>query len=148
MDLSGLLVQAVSSKFINIGKKEIGAMSEEGEKKKVLIVDDEPNVVRYLEMLLQDSGYKTVSALDGQKALEVAERETPALVILDVLMPEHTGTDFFRKLRKNKILGSIPIIVVSAAAGRNLVVKKPAAIFNKPIDPETFIAAVKKALNE
>ena len=117
-------------------------MSEKGEKKKVLIVDDEPNVVAYLEMLLQDSGYETFSALDGKKALEVAKRETPALVILDILMPEHTGTDFYRKLHKDKILGSVPIIVVSATAGRHLAVPKPTAIFNKPIDPEDFIAAV------
>ncbi|MFH1723727.1 MAG: response regulator [Elusimicrobiota bacterium] len=114
--------------------------------KKILIVEDEPHVVKYLEMFLHDAGFQTVSASDGQTGLELAKREKPDLVILDLMMPKKTGTDFYRKLSRDKELGDTPVIVVSGLAGRDLVVRKPAAVFDKPPDREGLIAAIKKAL--
>ena len=115
-------------------------------KKKILVLDDEKHIVTYLKTLLRQKGYETISALNVEDALEAAHREKPDLVILDLMMPKQTGTDFARKIARDKDLKHMPIIVVSALAARNLAVHKPVAVFDKPIDPEKFIAAVEKAL--
>ena len=114
--------------------------------KKILVIDDEADIRAFLEAVLENGGYETVTAENGAQGLEVARAERPALVILDLMMPNQTGTDFFRNLTKDKDLAGIPVIVVSGLAGRHLAVKEPVAVFDKPIDPDEFLAAVEKAL--
>jgi CheY-like chemotaxis protein len=114
--------------------------------KKILVVDDEPDVRKFLTAVLEKRGYETLTAANGKEAFEVAQRERPDLVILDLAMPGHTGTDFYRKLNKDRELGDTPIIVVSGLAGRHLALKEPVAVFDKPIDPEEFGSAVDTAL--
>ncbi len=114
--------------------------------KKILIIDDEADVRRYLSAILVKHGFETVTANDGVEGLEVARRERPDLVTLDLMMPNQSGTDFYRNLVKDKELGETPVIVVSGLPGRHLAVKQPAAVFDKPIDPEQFLAAVRSAL--
>ena len=114
--------------------------------KKILVVDDEADVRRYITAILAKGGYETVTAEDGAGALEVAQQEKPDLVVLDLQMPNQSGTDFYRKMSKDKDLGAVPVIVVSGLAGRHLAVTKPVAVFDKPIDPEELLAAVGKAL--
>jgi CheY-like chemotaxis protein len=114
--------------------------------KKILVVDDEADVRKFLTTVLEKEGYSTLVAEDGARALEVARIEKPDLVILDLMMPNQSGTDFYRKLSKDKELGETPVIVVSGLAGRHLAVKEPVAVFDKPIDPDQFLAAVAKAL--
>jgi CheY-like chemotaxis protein len=116
--------------------------------KKVLVIDDEADVRTFLTAVLKKGGYETVTASNGAEGLEVAKQEKPDVVILDLQMPDKTGTDFFRKLSKDKELGSTPIIVVSGLAGRHLAVREPVAVFDKPIDPDEFLAAVAKAVAE
>ena len=70
-------------------------------KKKILVVDDEPGVVAYLETLLQDNGYETVSAADGHLALEKFKSEHPDLVTLDISMPEKSGIRFYRDVKED-----------------------------------------------
>ena len=115
-------------------------------KKKILVLDDEKHIVTYLRTLLNQKGYEAISALSVEEALAAAHKERPDLVILDLMMPKQTGTDFARKIARDKDLKDIPIIIVSALAARNLAVHNPVAVFDKPIDPEKFIEAVKKAL--
>ena len=114
---------------------------------KILVIDDEADVRIYLSRLLQKHGYQTVLAEDGVDGLAAARREAPDLVILDLMMPKQSGTDFYRHLANDDDL-DIPVIVVSGMAGRHLAVKKPEAVFDKPIDPQEFISAVRKALGE
>jgi CheY-like chemotaxis protein len=114
--------------------------------KKILVVDDEPDVRRFLSAVLEKRGYGTVSAADGNEAFEKLESERPDLVILDLQMPAQTGTDFYRRLIKSKDFHDIPIIVVSGLAGRHLAVREPVAVFDKPIDPDEFGATVDRAL--
>jgi CheY-like chemotaxis protein len=114
--------------------------------KRILVVDDEADVRRFLTAVLEKRGYETMTAADGREAYEIAERERPDLIILDLQMPDQTGTDFFRRLTKHKDLEKIPIIVVSGLAGRHLAVREPLAVFDKPIDPDEFGAAVDRAL--
>ncbi len=114
--------------------------------KRILIVEDEPDVATYLEALLQDSGYETFLAANGRQGLEAAKAKKPDLIVLDLVMPGQTGHDLYRNLRKDKGLAHVPVIVVSAVVGRQRVIAKAAAVFDKPIDPKAFIEAVAKAL--
>jgi two-component system, cell cycle response regulator DivK len=115
---------------------------------KILIVDDEEDVRKYLTALLRKNGHQTVTASDGKEALELARAERPDLVTLDLMMPNQSGTDFYRQLSQDRDLAATPVIVVSGLPGRHLAVREPAAVFDKPIDPIAFIDAVRRALGQ
>ena len=66
-------------------------------KKKILIVDDEQDVLAYFEAVFQDSGYDTVLARDGFEGFELAKSEKPDLITLDITMPEHSGYHHYRR---------------------------------------------------
>lgn len=114
--------------------------------KKILVIDDEPDVRTFLTTVLKKHGYETVTATDGVEGLKMLKQERPVLVTLDLQMPNNTGTDFYRRLVKDKELGQTPVIVISGLPGRHLAVSEPAAVFDKPIDPDAFIEAVERAL--
>ncbi len=113
---------------------------------KVLVVDDEADIRKFITAVLNKRGYETVTAADGREALTVVERERPDVIILDLQMPNQTGTDFFRRLSKDDDLSAIPVIVVSGLAGRHLAVREPFAVFDKPIDPDEFGETVDRAV--
>jgi CheY-like chemotaxis protein len=112
----------------------------------ILVVDDEADVRTFLVAVLQKRGYETLTAADGREAFAVLQRDRPDLVILDLQMPNQTGTDFYRRLTKDRELSRTPVIVVSGLAGRHLAVKEPVAVFDKPIDPDEFGETVDRAL--
>ena len=116
--------------------------------KKVLVIDDEADVRKYLVAVLEKHGFETLTAVNGREGFEMAKNERPDVVILDLMMPNQSGTDFYRNLAKNKELADTPVIVVSGLPGRHLAVKKPVAVFDKPIVPADFIAAVNRALGQ
>jgi CheY-like chemotaxis protein len=105
----------------------------QGGRKKILILDDEANVVTYLQTLLQDNGYDTVSAADGNEGMEKMRSEKPDLVTLDISMPEKSGVGFYRELKEDPELASIPVVVVSAVTGYG----------GKPEDFEKFLGSRK-----
>lgn len=80
----------------------------------VLVVDDDEDMIEVLELLLQDAGYATRTALNGQQALEAVARSMPALIVLDMLMPVMNGWQFAREFRARYGTG-VPIVVASAA---------------------------------
>jgi CheY-like chemotaxis protein len=134
-------------------------MQGKDEPKRILIVDDEPDVVSYLEMLFRDHGYDTRNAGDGQEALELVRRERPDLITLDVSMPEASGTRFYRELRGDPVLAGIPVVIVTAVTGYGgdpygyekflsgrKIVPPPDGFFPKPIEPEQLLAAVAELL--
>ena len=127
--------------------------------KKVLIVDDEPDIVSYLEMILQDNGYETLSAVNGNEALERVRKDRPDLVTLDISMPEASGTRFYKELRTDSELSGIPVFIVTGVTGlggdpyayekfisNRRLVPAPEGYFPKPIDREAFIKAVNEVL--
>ena len=81
---------------------------------KILIADDEPNIVISLEYLLQREGYAVVVARDGQEALEAIAREKPALVLLDVMMPHKTGFEVCQAVRADETLQATKILMLTA----------------------------------
>ena len=135
-------------------------MSREKRVKKILIIDDEPNVVSYLEMLLQDCGYVTVTASNGRQGMEIARREKPDLVTLDVLMPEASGTRFYKEFKQDPELSKIPVVIVTAVTGLGgdpyayekfltgrRIVPAPDGFFPKPIEPQEFLAAIDELMD-
>ena len=129
-------------------------------KKKVLILDDEPHVVTYLEMLLQDHGYDTDSAPNGRVGLEKVRQEIPDLICLDITMPEESGIGFYRNLKDDSRFANIPVVVVTAVTGTGgdpdpfkqfLSTRKkippPEGFFSKPIDQKEFLEAISSLLS-
>ena len=90
------------------------------EDKTILVVDDEPDVLAYLTMVLEDSGFKVMSARDGNEALECIKQKKPDFISLDLVMPHKSGIKFYHELRKNKEWSDIPVIIVTAHARDDL----------------------------
>ena len=127
--------------------------------KKILVIDDEPHVVTYLETLLQDNGYETASAANGREAMEKVTTEKPDAITLDITMPEQSGIRFYRDLKENPEFKDIPVLVVTAVTGyggdpdtfENFLksrrqIPPPEGFFSKPIDRDEFLQAVEGLL--
>ena len=136
------------------------AKNEPGKRKKILVVDDEPHVVTYLETFLQDHGFDTMSASNGREGMEKVHADRPDLVCLDITMPGESGVRFYRNLKENPEFRSIPVIIVTAVTGyggdpesfRKFIstrkqVPPPEGFFAKPIDQQEFLVAVHKLLS-
>lgn len=141
--------------------------------KKILIVDDEPDIITFVSAVLEENGYTSLSAKDGVEGLDVLRKEKPDLVLLDLMMPKKSGIAMFQELRKDRDLSHIPVVVVTGVSEvtgvdfRNFMYKQPLrdekkfvettgltkytipdGYMEKPIDPNELIEVVKKALKE
>ena len=114
--------------------------------KKILIVDDDPNIIDYLTTLFEDNGYSTFSARDVKEGLEMAKKEIPDLITLDLEMPEEWGPRFYRKMSQEKVLKNIPVIVISGLSGGDHAIGKAVAYLSKPFDREKLLEIVKETL--
>ena len=114
--------------------------------KKILVVDDDPNVVYYLVGFFHDNGYETCSAANAPEAFEVLQKEKPDLITLDIDMPEVTGPQFYRKYTQMDELKDIPVIVISGMAKPHLAVKKAVAVIEKPFERDELLKIVKGAI--
>lgn len=85
--------------------------------KRVLVVDDDRNAVRYLSEVLRDHGYDPVPAYDGSEGLEKIEQAKPDLIVLDVMMPRKTGFVLFKQLKEDERYREIPILMLTAVSG-------------------------------
>ena len=134
-------------------------MTDNDDRRTILVVDDEPHVVAYLEMLLQDQGYATVSAANGREGMEQAKEHAPDLICLDITMPEESGVRMYRNLKEDPQLAPIPVLVVTAVTGlggdpepfRNFLnsrknIPAPEGFFSKPIEREKFLEKVSEIL--
>jgi CheY-like chemotaxis protein len=80
----------------------------------ILVVDDDPEIVSMLGTRLGARGYKVITASDGHRAIELAKRERPALVLLDVMMPGKSGWEVARALKQDPVTQAIKIVMVTA----------------------------------
>ena len=108
----------------------------------VLVVDDEEDVREFLRSLLEDHGYTVRLAADGLEAMQLVQQAAPDLILLDLMMPQETGTGLYRKLRERRELKAIPVIVISGLAGRNVAVSRSVPVFDKPIDQDGLLSAI------
>ncbi len=83
-------------------------------KKKILTVDDEKDILNVLEYNLGNAGFKVVTADDGAKALEIAKKEAPDLIILDIMLPGMEGTEVLKMIKKDEFTEKIPVIMLTA----------------------------------
>ncbi len=114
--------------------------------KKILIVDDDPNIISYLTDIFSDNGYETCSANGGREALEVARREKPDLITLDLEMPEEWGPRFYRRLSNDPEIMNTPVIVISGLSGNKYAIQKAVACISKPFDRDELLRIVKDAI--
>ena len=126
-------------------KRSIRPKERKAMPKKILIVDDDPAVVKYLKAVFSDNGYATCSASSSMEGLDVVRTEKPDLICLDLQLPGEWGPRFYRKLRKDKALRDTPVIVVSGIDGDHAI-KDAVAFVKKPFDPEKLIGIVKNTI--
>jgi len=119
----------------------------------LLVVEDIPNVLELLEVTLRFQGYEVISAKNGEEALDILEKEKPALIITDILMPKLDGFSFVQKLRRNPKTQNIPVIFLSATyvtpEDRTFAMSLGASRFiEKPIDTEDFLLTIAELLSQ
>ena len=119
--------------------------------KRILIVDDEPHILRTLEDLLAAEGYIVYKAADGKKALEQADAMLPDLIILDVMMPKLDGFEVLKRLKKSDKTMDIPIIMLTVKStaqdieqGIRLYAEK---YISKPFNSEFLLREIEKSLS-
>jgi len=144
--------------------------------KKVLVVDDDQNTVKFLTVALQEHGYEAVGANDGDEGLKKLQETKPDLVVLDVMMPKRTGFTLFKRLRKDDAYKGVPVIMLTGIAAvlseleerkesgdsaydpikenvkkiiqemREDGLVKPEMFVDKPIDPEVLVGKVRELI--
>lgn len=115
--------------------------------RKILVADDEPELLEVTLLRLKKTGYNAFGAADGREALDLACREMPDLIILDVYLPEIDGDEVAKILKKDEKMKHIPIILISATTQTlEARVKECGAVggFSKPFDHRELVAMVKK----
>ena len=122
--------------------------------KKILIIDDEPDVVTYLSAVLEANGYKSYATGNIKTAMEQVKDIHPDLICLDIVMPQETGISFYIRLRKDKELKTIPVIIISGIVElqkfdfhtytKDDSIPAPECYMEKPIDVEKYIKKVKQ----
>ena len=121
-------------------------------KKKILLVDDEEELVDMVRMRLEAAGYDVLSAADGQAGLDAARRERPDLIVLDVMLPKMDGYEVCAELKKDGRCSSIPVLFFTAKAQEeDMKLGREAGgdgYLTKPFDPQAFISKIRKMLKE
>ena len=122
---------------------------------RILIVDDEPDIVVFLSSFLEDEGYDVASAEDSVSAMAWLEREIPDLILVDVRMPGRSGLDLIVNLRRDGRLSDIPLLLITGDDRvledgcrtylyAHRVSRGPDAVLGKPIVPAELLAVVKR----
>jgi len=121
-------------------------------KYKILVVDDEQDARQFICTVLEDNGAAVLEASNGDEALEVARREIPDLVTLDITMPGKDGGEVFEELRNDPALKHIPVCIISAHPElRRLIYQRtvppPDGYLDKPVDEKGLLLNIRKTLS-
>jgi len=131
---------------------------QQAARKTVLVVDDEPDVRRYLATILEDAGFAVMTAANGEEALVAIQADPPDLISLDLIMPKKSGHRLLYELKKHKAFARIPVLIVTAHARDELgkgtlqelldngVMSGPGTYLEKPVSPLTYVRSVERAL--
>ena len=127
--------------------------------KKVLVVDDDPDVRLFSVTVLEENGYTPLEAEDGESGLKIIKAEKPDLVILDVLMPRQSGVRLYRELKTTKALKDLKVIILSGIAKKTFLrsqkaltefggaeIPEPEIYLEKPVEPDELADVIKKVL--
>jgi len=119
--------------------------------KKILVIDDEPDVVDYLSTFLSDEGFEVAVASDGKEGLKKARTESPDLITLDITMPGMSGIEVFTSLRRDPVLVAIPVIIITGVANFHKLteyreIRPPEAFMQKPIELHSLVSNIAELL--
>jgi CheY-like chemotaxis protein len=121
---------------------------------KVLIVDDDPLIQVLYKQQLERAGYQLVTAKDGSEAVDVASREQPQIIVMDVIMKQMDGIAALRELKKNDATSKIPVVIATETVSAHYATKKEcensgaAGFLTKPFSPAQLISEVKRIMEE
>lgn len=119
-------------------------------KKKILVVDDEPDVLERLSNILTRNNFAVISTTSALAALELARKETPDLIILDILLPEKSGDEVAVELGQDPATAGIPIIFLTGVVTKEEVASSEKCgshyVLAKPVTKEIILAAINKVL--
>jgi len=127
--------------------------------KKVLNVEDDPDIRTFVSTVLEENGYTPIMAKDGEEGIKKLREEKPDLVILDILMPKQSGIKMYHDLKTDESLKDIPVVMLSGVSRRTFLrsqaaltefgdetVPEPQAYLEKPVEPEDLAETLKKIL--
>lgn len=120
---------------------------------KILIVDDDREMVELIELFLGNAGYETIAAFSGEEALEKAFREKPDLMLLDIMMPKIDGWEVLRRIKNDPETRDTPVAFITARTQNidkmiGLSVMKAAGYITKPFSKQELLTEVKRILDE
>ncbi len=110
----------------------------------ILVVEDDVDIRECYQSLLERAGYRVTTAKNGQEALDELERQRPALILLDLMMPVMSGPEFLEVMRSDSKSDDIPVLIVSAYGELADATTGVAGFLRKPVELETLLAAVSK----
>ncbi len=117
-------------------------------KKKVLVIDDEVHIVKIIQYKLKLDGYEVLCALSGEEGLKIAYKDTPDIILLDIMMPTMNGYEVLDQLKKNENTKNIPVIMVTAKNQEADMLKAEllgiVEYITKPFSPQAVLETVKK----
>jgi len=120
-------------------------------RKKILLVDDEEDIIKMNMLRLSESNYRVISANDGKEGIEKAEKEMPDLILLDVVMPSMDGLETLTRLKSNPRISHIPVIMLSGVGEKKALDKAMSSgavdFIDKPFNGEMLMEAIKKNLS-
>ncbi|MFA5143563.1 MAG: response regulator [Candidatus Omnitrophota bacterium] len=120
--------------------------------KKILVVDDEPYMLEIIRARLVSNGYVVVTAVNGEDCLKKAEDDIPDLILMDILLPGKSGFEVVKHLKENDKTKDIPVIMVTALMGQDVVAKSLKSgvtyFISKPFDSEELLYDIKKVLDK
>lgn len=120
--------------------------------KKILIADDEANIVISLEFLMLNSGYQVQTAANGEEALHQIAEFRPDLILLDIMLPQKNGFEVCQKIRENPVWNGIKVVMLTAKGRESEVTKGLAlgadAYVTKPFATRELLASVQRLLGE
>jgi CheY-like chemotaxis protein len=127
--------------------------------RKILVIDDDPDIISFLTALLQDHGYETCSAKNGEEGWEKVCQEHPDLICLDLLMPQKSGVKLYGQIRKDLAFKQIPVIIITGFGPpeypgidfkrfihHRSAVPPPDGYLEKPIDRDELLATIARVL--
>jgi CheY-like chemotaxis protein len=107
---------------------------------KILVVDDEEDIVTYLMAVLEDNGYRAVGEGDAAAALEAVKREQPDLILLDIMMPGQSGLSLYRDIRTNRSSADTPIFIITGYSREEDVARLLGSLTSEPLRlPEGYL---------
>lgn len=130
----------ISPEEIKVAQNQVvNAARPVGESVCVLLVEDDPALRRYLEIVLQRASYEVVSAADGLEAMKLLLNSNVDIVVTDAIMPNLNGSELCRFVRSSQQLSHLPIVLLSALDPKNTEPEQVNAFLTKPVSPEDLL---------